>query len=186
MDLEENEAPDAERRFELRAVKDISKEEEVTIFYPTDLSNVLPMAPLVVLRETIREDYGFDCKCPVCSGELPNQFDIMRKMADIIVANDIGSRDKDKMTLSDWTREAIAFGAIVELAKPVYMERPEVKMNSLLLLAEAARESGKQALRDKALDGMKELAEKTRLEVFKHIEMEMLMNQTTIKENLNK
>ena len=87
------------------------------------------------------------------------------------------------MTVLDWTREAIAFGAIVDLAKPVYMGRPEAKMNSLLLLAEAARESGKQALRDKAVDGMKELAEKTGLEVFKHIEMEMMMAQTTIKEN---
>jgi len=180
LDVVENEEP--EKRFELRAVKDISKEEEVTIFYPTE-KQVLPCWIHADLRETIQDDFGFDCKCPVCSGGVPNQDDIMMKIRVVIFSNRLTSKDKDEMTLLDWTREAIAFGAIVELAKPVYMERPEVKMNSLLLLAEAARESGKQALHDKAVDGMKELAEKTGLEVFKQVEMKMLMAQTTIKEN---
>ena len=163
------ELKEPEKRFELRAIKDISKEEEVTIFYQTENSDVLPLEPLALLRETIREDYGFDCKCPVCSGEVLNQDDIIKKIWDIMVENRIRSKDEEEMTPLDWTREAVTFGAIVELYKPVYIGNPMVKMNNLGVLARAARKSRKEALLEKALDGIKELAEKTGLEVFKHI-----------------
>jgi len=163
-----------EKRFELRAIKDISKDEEVTIFYQTENSDVPPLEPLAVLRETIREDYGFDCKCPVCSGEVPNQDDIIKKIWDIMDANKIRTKGEGEMTPLDWTREAITFGAIVELYKPVYIGNPMVKMNNLGVLARAARKSRKEALLEKALDGIKELAEKTGLEVFKHIEKDEL------------
>ena len=141
------ELKEPEKRFELRAIKDISKEEEVTIFYQTENSDVPPLEPLAVLRETIREDYGFDCKCPVCSGEVLNQDDIIKKIWDIMAANRIRSKDEDEMSLLDWTREAIAYGVIVELYKPVYMGSPMVKMNNLLVLSRAAEESRKEAWR---------------------------------------
>ena len=177
------ELKEPEKRFELRAIKDISKEEEVTIFYQTENCDIPPLKPLAELRETIEEDFGFYCKCPVCTGEVPNQDDIIKKIRDIMVANRIRSKEEDEMTPLDWIREAIALGVIVDLAKPVYMGRPEAKMNNFLVLLRAAKESRKHALREKALNGMKELAEKTGLEVFKHIELQMLMEQTTIKEN---
>ena len=60
-----------EKRFELRAIKDISNEEEVTIFYPPE-NKALPWFHADI-RETIQEDFGFDCKCPVCSGEVPTR-----------------------------------------------------------------------------------------------------------------
>ena len=166
LDGEENEAADMERRFELRAVKDISKEDEVTIFYPADCA--LPCLHIMI-RETIQEDFGFDCKCPVCSGDVPNQDDIMKKMQDIITSSGIGSKDMDNMTISEWTRVAIASGAVVELFRPVYMGRPDMKLSILKLFRLAAAASRKSALVVRAVDGIKDLAEKTGLEVFKEI-----------------
>ena len=45
----------------------------------------------------------------------------------------------------------IAFGAIVELAKPVYIGRPEGKMAKLLFLLKAAANARKPALLEKAV-----------------------------------
>jgi len=183
-----NRAP--EKRFEVRAIKDIPKEEEVTIFYPWD--NVHPLGSLDHIRKWIKEDFGFDCKCPVCAGEVPNQDDIMEKVADIIISKRIRCKEEDEMTLLDWTREALGFEEIVELTKPVYIGRPEGKMAKLLFLLKAAANARKPALLRKAVDGIKELAEKTGLEVFKttlqefskrNIEIERMMEQIKVKEN---
>ena len=103
----------------------------------------------------IHGSYGFDCKCPVCSGEVPNQDDIMMKMGVVIFSNRLTNKEKDEMTVLDWTREAIAFGAIVELAKPVYMEREEVKMAKL----KAAIECDQPSHIVKAVNAIKELTE---------------------------
>ena len=117
--------------------------------------------------ETIQEDFGFDCKCPVCSGEVPNQDDIMLETCDIVSSYDGEDKRDDEMTRLDWTRQALTYKVIVELAKPVYMGREEAKMNNFWILWRAATESRNPALLQKAFDGMKELAEKTGLEIFK-------------------
>ena len=184
-----NRAP--EKRFEVRAIKDIPKEEEVTIFYPWDHS-VYPLDTLSPMRKTIQENFGFDCKCSVCSGEVPNQDNIMRKIWEIMVTKRIRCKEVYEMTLTDWTREALGFEEIVELTKPVYLGRPEGKMAKLLFLLKAAANARKRALFENALDGIKELAEKTGLEVFKRTlqwfskgnpEVERMMEQIKVKEN---
>ena len=163
LDGKENEA--VEKRFELRAVKDISKEDEVTIFYPQEHDDLPWLHD--DMRNTIQEEFGFDCKCTVCLGEVPNQDDIMRKMLDILNSNRESRKDEDEMNLSDWTKEAIAYEPIIELAKAVYMGRPEGKMANLLLFLQYASKARNVGLLEKAVNGIKELAEKTGLEVFK-------------------
>ena len=71
MEKNEDEEPEkrSEQRFELRAVKNISKEDEVTIYYPFPF----PFLPHAVNRASIQEDFGFDCKWVVCLGQVPNQ-----------------------------------------------------------------------------------------------------------------
>ena len=165
LDSEEDKEP--EKRFELRAIKDISKEEEVTIFYPPE-KKTLPWLHADI-REMIHEGYGFDCKCPVCSGEVPNQDDILRKIADIHYSIQERIEGEDEKTLLDLKREAIAYGAIVELYKPVYMGRLEEKIATLFALRKAALKSGNLDLVQKAVDGIKGLAEKTGLEGFKEL-----------------
>ena len=97
---EENEAADTEeRRFELRAVKDISKKDEVTIFYPPENRFIIH----IQMRETIQEDFGFDCKCPVCSGEVPNQDDTMRKIVDVLNSKRIRSKNEKDVTGREMT-----------------------------------------------------------------------------------
>ena len=169
LDLEGNEAKESERRFELRAVKDISKDDEVTIFYPTQ--NRLPWFH-VNMRKTIQEDFGFDCKCPVCSGKITNQDDIMLMILDLNNGLEY-KQSEDEVTLLDWTRLAYAFEAIVEAAKSLYMGREEAKMKYYEILFKAGLEIKNQDLLDKALDGIKEFTEKTGLEVLKEMEMEM-------------
>ena len=163
LDGDENE--ELENRIELRAIKEISKEEEVTIFYPTERMG-LPWLH-ANMKEKIHEEFGIDCKCPVCSGEVANQDDIMRTMTDIIISSGMGRKHEDDKTLTDWTREAISNGALVELVKPVYMGRPDMKTAILLSLWKSASAAEKPALVEKSLDEFKELAEKTGLEAFK-------------------
>ena len=139
----------------------------MTIFYPTEKMG-LPW-PHGDMKENIHEEFGFDCKCPVCSGEVPNQDDIMRKMSDIIISSGMGRKPDDEKTLTDWTREAIGNGAIVELVKPVYMGRPEMKTAILYSLCKSASAAKKPDLVEKSLDEFKELAEKTGLEAFKGV-----------------
>jgi len=178
MGLLDKENIEPEERIELRAIKDITKEEEVTICYPTE--NMVMPCLHAEMRKTILEDFGFDCKCLVCSGELPNQDDIMRKILDILISNRKRAKDEDEdeMTLSDWTKEAISFGAIVELSKPVYMGRVEAKMMDLWLLSRAAFKARKPALYKKTFIEINELAEKTRLKgFFMELELEIEMNK---------
>ena len=171
--LDGKEIEEPEKRFELRAVKNISKEEEVTIFYPPE--NLLP-CPHVHMRKMIQEDFGFDCKCSVCSGEVPHQDDVMFKIFDIVRLNESIRKNGDEMTFLDWKSQANAFNEIVELAKRVYIGREEAKMKTLWLLARASIECNNSALFEKALDGAEELAEKTGLKVIiKEIEEEREM-----------
>ena len=138
MGLLDKDNREPEERFELRAIKDISKEEEVSIFYPKHWENFPLLGPSVHRRKMIKEDYGFDCKCPVCSGEVPDQEDILRKIADIVISYRLLTKDENEMTHSNWTREVIPYEAIVELDKTVYMGSPEAKMAKLVRFMKAA------------------------------------------------
>ena len=77
-----------------------------------------------------------------------------------------GIKDKEK-TLQDWKRQAIVYGIVCDLAKPLYIGGETDKMYFLLRLLRAAKKSGNSALMRKASDEMKELADKTGLEMMK-------------------
>ena len=137
------------------------------------------------MRKTIQEDFGFDCKCSVCSGEFPNQDDIMFMIIDIVRSNEsirklYGGESTDEMTFLDWKSQATAFNEINELAKQVYMGREEAKMRTLWLMARAAINCNRPDLFEKAIDGAEELAQKTGLKaIVKEIEEERKMLQIT-------
>ena len=110
---------DAEKRFELRAAKNISKEDEVTIFYPWQ--NCL--STLAQTREKVQKDFGFDCRCDVCLGKVPHQDELMMKIKLTLFTHGqdcaftMKKQDEDK-TLQDWKREAIVFGVMSDLDNP--------------------------------------------------------------------
>ena len=60
----------------------------------------------------------------------------------------------------EWTRQALAYEAIVKVIKPIYMGREETKMRYFMLLSDSAIQSRNPVLLEEALDGAQELAEK--------------------------
>ena len=162
LDGEKNKEP--EKRFELRAVKNISKDDEVTIYYPSRHGFRLNAAN----RRLIQEEFGFECRCGVCLGQVPNQDDIIEKIRDLVTRSDFyGIKDEEK-TLLDWKREAIANAIIFDLSKPLQIGREIQKMKYLGILYKAAVNCGNSILMRKAEDEMKELADKTGLELMKN------------------
>ena len=168
LDGKRNKEP--EKRFELRAIKNISKDDEVTIYYRSNFP-----CSHAVIRTMIRKNFGFVCRCVVCSGQVPNQADIVEKICEIVKNNRdvVPKMTSEEMTSIDWKRVAIVFGIISDLAKPFYMGREAEKMKYLFVLHKAATNSGDSIFMKKALDDMRELADKTGLEMMKH-EVEMM------------
>ena len=81
---------------ELRAIKDISKGEEITICYFRDVKKFGSM--LRKRKTNIKKFYGFDCKCPVCSGKVPCQEKILKKMIEL--------HNKLDPSSTDWKKDA--------------------------------------------------------------------------------
>ena len=152
-----------EKRFELRATKNISKEDEVTIFYPWRNS----MSTHAETREMVHKDFGFDCKCLVCLGQIPNQDDIMWKIRLESFAHgkdaEFAKKEEEK-TLQDWKKEAIVMGVMSDLAKPLYMGRETEKIKNYFMLFRAAMYSHDLVLMKKAHKEMEELADNSGLE----------------------
>ena len=163
--LDGEKSKDPEKRFELRAVKNITKGDEVTIHYPSKWY----CRPHAFIRVSIQEDFGFNCKCVVCMGKVPNQDDIFTKFCQTLADNqDVAIRLDDEKTLLEWKREAVVFGIMSFFLKPVYMGKEIEKLRWLFMLHNAAMMSGNSDLMVKALDDMKELADKTGLEMVKN------------------
>ena len=146
-----------EKIFEVRAIKNISKEDEVTIYYPSHFP-----FPHAVVRALIWKYFGFVCQCVVCLGLVPNQAEIVEKIRETFKNNrDVMLKmTSEEMTSRDWKRVAIVFGVISDLAKPLYMGREAEKMKYLSVLHKAAMNSGDSIIMKKALDDMKELADR--------------------------
>ena len=165
LDGEKNEEPE-QKRFELRAVKNISKEDEVTIYYPNQYES--PFLSHTVTKALIQRDFGFECKCVVCLGLVPNQDDIVKKIREILNHNVLGMSGKQDKTLQDWKKEAIVFGTVSDLAKSLYVGREVEKIISLVGLFQAAINSGNSELRRKTFFEMTALADKTGLEIIRN------------------
>ena len=164
LDGERNKEP--EKRFELRSVKNINKGDEVTIHYPSRACFRLH----AFIRQSIQKNFGFDCKCVVCLGKVFNQDDQMLKICETLAQNHIvvSRLGDEEKPLLDWKREAIVLGMMSDLIKPLYMGRETEKLKYLVMLFNAAMHSGNSDLMKKALDDMKELANKTGLEMMKN------------------
>ena len=153
---------------EIRAIKDISRGEEITKCY-------IPQVPAfktlgVNSRErmkTIKEKYSFDCKCEVCTGNVPDQEDIMRELGELYCSI-LDIEDHYKKKPADWRKEAVTFDKIVELTKKQYIGPVESeKFNSAVSLANAAQMARDEDLLRKASGILKQVAEDSKLEHFK-------------------
>ena len=142
--------------FELRAIRDISKSEEVNTSYFDDVKQFGSIQRKRVAG--IRKQLKFDCKCSVCLGKVPCQEKILKKLIDLHTKLDPAP--------TDWKRDAGIRDKIAGLTLQLYMGTPQEKGRELMNLAVSANFAGDQGLLRKALDNLEQLAEDTKLEMF--------------------
>ena len=82
--------PDEEGECVVRAIRDISKGEEVTLFYktprtvgPENLTYKRFGCNVKERMKVIKDQFGFDCKCCVCTGVVPDQEDIIKELLEL-------------------------------------------------------------------------------------------------------
>ena len=70
---------------EVRAIKDISRGEEITKFYGWDEDFTYKQFGCNVKerKKVIWETLGFDCMCSVCIGDVPDQKDILKELLEL-------------------------------------------------------------------------------------------------------
>ena len=139
---------------EIRAIKDISKGEEITSCYFLDVKE---FGSIQRKRKAgLKKDLFFDCKCSVCLGKVPCQEKILKKLIEL--------HNKLDPAPSDWKRDVSIRDKIADLTLQLYMGQPREKCMALLKLALSAHYAGDQGLLRKFLDKVKQLAEDTKLE----------------------
>jgi len=150
---------------ELRALKNIRKGEEITTCYFNDVKKFGGNPRK--WKTVVKTEMGFECKCPVCLGQVPGQEKIVKKLIDL--------HEKLDPTLSDWNRQAGLWSRIVELTMELNIGHPFEKTTALESFAIVAHLARDKDLVNKALDTMKQFAEEYKFEViqsaYKRLEM---------------
>ena len=149
-----NPEEDDDKRVELRAIKNISKGEEINNFYFSDVKKF--GSTQRKWKAEIKKDLGFDCKCPVCLGQLPCQEKTLKKLIEL--------HNKLDPTPSDWERDAGIRDRIVDLTLQLYMGKHTEKIVALQNLAFSGHNAGNLGLVRKAQDKLKQMSEDTKLD----------------------
>ncbi len=158
---ESKEEKKVEETYELRAIKDIPKGEEISIFY---LKYYYGAIPSLLRQSKIMDIYGFDCKCNVCCGNVDDQYDLLLKLAKLGL--EIGNfPDASKhLTSDEWDNLAIKEGIVLNLSKDLYIGKVRTKTVACFRAARAAQISRNPVLLEKAMNAWKELVMKTGFE----------------------
>ena len=154
--------------YELRAVRDISKGEEITIFY-------LPKSGTIVPREVrqiyLKAKFGFDCKCSVCCGDVDNQDRITEKITKILLLSPDSEEfrfcQKYDTSVDERKRMAIKGAVLVTLTRKLHIGSAESKIASYTCAVRAAQLARVQVLLDRAMDVWKDLVMTTGFVAFK-------------------
>ena len=168
---------EGETWYEVRAVKDISKGEEVTKFYAR--CGCIEMDESFTIkafgsspqerRAVLKKHFRFDCKCSVCSGFVPEQEHVIKEWLELHRRFDLRQLRKRK-TASFWgKRKKASFWAeqvkiadkIVDLTLELYIGNIEDKIASWKLLLDTAAEARDQVLFNKGFEGLEKIAEDT-------------------------
>jgi len=151
---------------ELRAIKDISRGQEITTFYQRKLSRDV-LETKAERQKTLIEDYGFQCRCEVCRGEIPDQDDIIKKIRNLRRSLGSTPREFHKMRRSDLQRDVRTLERIADLGQQLYIGRMMSQMidnGHLVFAAQMARDS---VSLEKGLQTLNKLAESSGLEEVK-------------------
>ena len=144
---------DEDGNTELRAIKKICKGEEINICY---FEGVQHYSSIRRKRKTaLKKHMGFDCKCPVCLGQVPLQEKTLKKLIEL--------HSKLNSTTSDWKREAGLWSRIVDLTMELHIGDPREKIWALEALVRFSHLARDKDLVKKAMDMMKHFAEETKI-----------------------
>ena len=161
---------DKEPCCQIRAIKDISKGEEVTVFYfkhQEDRSYKELGVNAVQRKKAIRNFFQFECICCVCSGNVPDQGDIIKellKLHKLLFRNKSGKNPSASLHVKILEK-------IVDLNMKLYIGCIYDKVWSLQELFGAACKAQEKDLKRKAFDTLKKLGEDMNLSrVLEHCE----------------
>ena len=149
---------------EVRAIKDISKGEEVTVFYEIQKPGTLNLSYYMYgcnaqeRRAAIWKELRFYCKCSACSGNDSEQDKIIKELLKLHKALD-QSRKKPSML----SQEVKTLDQIVDLNLGLYIGSVDGKIWALQSLGTAAARAGNEDLIKKASDGLKKLTEEWKI-----------------------
>ena len=142
---------------ELRAVKDISKGVEITIcYYDGDVKNY---GSILRKRKTaIKKHFWFDCKCPVCLGQVSCQEKILKKRIELL-----NKLDPALNILTNWKREAGIRNKILDLTMVLLIGGIKEKIVASVALAGSAHLARDKDLVKKAMDKLRQVVDETKL-----------------------
>ena len=152
---------ESDTRLEIRAIKDILKGEEITIFY--DHPKNYRTIALKEERKNAFREMGFHCKCNACSGEIESQDEIVKEFLRVH-AKLYPDPEPPKKGYVDWAQESKYFERYAELSLRTDIGRISDKTKMLDLLVIAAHMARDQDLLKKAMAMWKEVIENTKLE----------------------
>ena len=155
----ENETEDNVPNFELRAIKDISKGEEINTCY---VNNIKRFGNGSKERKAgILEELTFDCACSVCSGQVADQRDIFKRIAELHLQ--LSPFHPTEMIIGFEKWEARIQDKIVDLTMELYIGKLDDKIEALDVMVRTAHLARDQNLVRKAMDMWTQLAEDTKL-----------------------
>ena len=108
-------------------------------------------------KTAIKKTLGFDCKCPVCLGQVPGQEKTVKKLIDL--------HKKLNPTASDWKKEAGLWSRIVDLTLELNIGQPREKTKALESLAVFSHLARDKVLVKKAMTKWREYAKEIKDEI---------------------
>ena len=158
---------------EVRAIKDISKGEEISIFYhSSDGFSYKKFGCNVKERmKVIKDRFGFDCKYCVCVRDLPDQEDIIKELLGLKLDREAANQSEEGLTifLQDIDR-------LVDLNLRLYIGSVYDKIRALKMMAWTAFKIKDADLLERATKQMKKIAEETELKNVMMLYEEMMRN----------
>ena len=153
---------------EVKAIKDISKGEEITKFYARCGCKEMDERFTIKAfgcnsqerRLVLKKHFRFDCKCCVCSGNVPEQEDIIKELLELHRRFDLNQTRKRKEA-PFWAKQVKIADQIVDLTLKLYIGNIEDKVCSLKLLLATAGDAQDEVHFEKALDGLRKIAKDT-------------------------
>ena len=117
----------------------------------------------------IKDRFGFDCKCSVCTGDLPDQEDIIKELIELHGKLNPETAAREGMSVFVHTIDRFA-----DLSQRLYIGSLEDKMHPLTLMANIAYRNKDAHRLEKAMKQIKKIAEDTKFKNSMKIYEEMM------------